>query len=137
MANMLMEVNGFVRKCMGKNKQVDCLQLSDHPNTRWECAFETQSKDDYLKHCKNISKRLKWRELVDNNKPDKEGWLRCVYFSTDKHHVENHFHKGSNDGAVSLAPSPQNVRYKTYFITAPQRPSTHLVQMEENGNLRT
>ncbi len=127
-------MSGFVRKCMGKNKQAECLQLGDHNNTRWECAFESQNKDEYTKHCKNIAKRLKWRELgnvtlyllsflssstcyiscywlfgiivivivivfwilVENNKPDKDGWYRCVYYSTDKHHVENHFHKGNN-----------------------------------------
>jgi len=86
----------LVRKCLGKNKQSDCLQSADHQNTRWECNFETQNKDEYLKHLKNILKRVKWRELVDSNKPDKDGWYRCVYYSTDRHHVENHYHKGSD-----------------------------------------
>jgi len=93
----------LVRKCLGKNKQSDCLQNADHQNTRWECNFETQNKDEYIKHLKNILKRVKWRDLVESNKPDKDGWYRCVYFSTDRHHVENHYHKGSAD---SLSPSP-------------------------------
>lgn len=48
---------------MGKNKQVECLQNSDHQNTRWECNFETQTKEEFFKHCKNIFKRVKWREM--------------------------------------------------------------------------
>lgn len=93
----------LVRKCLGKNKQSDCLQNAEHQNTRWECNFETQNKDEYLKHLKNILKRVKWRDLVEGNKPDKDGWYRCVYYSTDRHHVENHYHKGSSD---SSGPSP-------------------------------
>jgi hypothetical protein len=53
----------LVRKCMGKNKQAECLQNQEHNNTRWECSFETPSKDEFMKHCKNIYKRVKWREL--------------------------------------------------------------------------
>jgi len=96
----------LVRKCLGKNKSSECLQNAEHNNTRWECNFETQNKEEYLKHLKNIMKRVKWRDLVDNNKPDKDGWYRCVYYSTDRHHVENHYHKG---GADSLSPSPQHI----------------------------
>jgi len=104
----------LVRKCLGKNKQNDCLQNAEHNNTRWECNFETQNKDEYLKHLKNILKRVKWRDLVEGNKPDKDGWYRCVYYSTDRHHVENHYHKGSAD---ALTPSPQQVmRYKNYYL---------------------
>jgi len=94
----------LVRKCLGKNKASECLQNAEHQNTRWECNFETQSKDEYLKHLKNILKRVKWRELVEGNKPDKDGWFRCVYFSTDRHHVENHYHKGND----AYSPSPQH-----------------------------
>jgi len=83
----------LVRKCLGKNKQNLCLQSMDHNNTRWECSYETQNKDEFLKHCKNISKRVKWRDLIDGTKTDKEGFFRCVYFSTDLHHVENHYQK--------------------------------------------
>eukprot|EP01119_Soliformovum_irregulare_P001299 TRINITY_DN11025_c0_g1_i1.p1 TRINITY_DN11025_c0_g1~~TRINITY_DN11025_c0_g1_i1.p1 ORF type:complete len:427 (-),score=125.06 TRINITY_DN11025_c0_g1_i1:82-1362(-) len=96
------QTKDLVRKCMGK-KQSDCLQQSDHANTRWECSYETQSKDEYNKHSKNIAKRVKWRELVDNIKPDKDGWYRCVYYSTDRHHVENHYTKGSQE---VMSPSP-------------------------------
>jgi len=53
---------GIVRKCVGK-KSSECLQGFEHSNTRWECAFETQSEEDYKKHCKNIHKRGKWKEL--------------------------------------------------------------------------
>jgi hypothetical protein len=35
---------------------------------------------------------------VNNMKPDKDGLYHCVYFSTDRHHVENHYHKASSDG---------------------------------------
>lgn len=52
----------MVRKCLGKNKDMECIQGGDHPNTRWECAFETSNKEEFLKHCKNIQKRTKWRE---------------------------------------------------------------------------
>jgi len=108
----------LVRKCLGKNKQSDCLQNCEHNNTRWECNFETQTKDEYLKHLKNILKRVKWRDLVESNKPDKDGWYRCVYYSTDRHHVENHYHKGSSD---TLSPSPQQVmRYKNYYLQYPK-----------------
>eukprot|EP01119_Soliformovum_irregulare_P007649 TRINITY_DN2009_c0_g1_i2.p1 TRINITY_DN2009_c0_g1~~TRINITY_DN2009_c0_g1_i2.p1 ORF type:complete len:439 (+),score=139.87 TRINITY_DN2009_c0_g1_i2:109-1425(+) len=93
----------MVRKCLGK-KQTDCLQASDHANTRWECNFETQNKDEYNKHSKNIAKRVKWRDLVDNIKPDKEGWYRCVYYSTDRHHVEGHYQKGSEMTSSPAAP---------------------------------
>jgi len=87
----------------------------DHNNTRWECSFESTNKDEFNKHCKNISKRVKWRDLIENAKQDKDGLYRCVYYSTDRHHVENHYTKGSND--VILSPSPQQVmRYKN-FIT--------------------
>jgi len=86
----------------------------DHNNTRWECSFETQNKDEFLKHCKNISKRVKWRDLIENVKTDKEGYYRCVYYSTDRHHVENHYQKGSSDG--SLSPRPQQVmRYRSFM----------------------
>jgi len=94
----------LVRKCLGKNKASECLQNAEHQNTRWECNFETQSKEEYLKHLKNSLKRVKWRDLVEGNKPDKDGWYRCVYFSTDRHHVENHYQKGND----SYSPSPQN-----------------------------
>ena len=58
-----MQMNAqMAQKCQGK-KHGDCPQGSDHPNTRWECKFETQSKDEYNKHTKNIAKRIKWREL--------------------------------------------------------------------------
>jgi len=107
----------LVRKCLGKNKSTDCLQGVEHNNTRWECSFETQNKDEFLKHCKNIAKRVKWRDLilaVENAKTEKDGWYRCVYFSTDRHHVENHYQKGSAD--MSLSPSPNQVaRYKNYM----------------------
>jgi len=90
------------------------MQNMDHNNTRWECSFETQNKDEFLKHCKNISKRVKWRDLIENVKTDKDGFYRCVYYSTDRHHVENHYQKGSND--VALSPSPNQVmRYKNYM----------------------
>jgi len=104
----------LVRKCLGKNKQNDCIQNMDHTNTRWECSYETTSKEDFSKHCKNIAKRVKWRDLIENAKTDKEGYFRCVYYSTDRHHVENHYTKGSSD--VALSPSPQQVmRYKNYL----------------------
>jgi len=107
----------LVRKCLGKNKSTDCLQGVEHNNTRWECSFETQNKDEFLKHCKNIAKRVKWRDLilaVENAKTEKDGWYRCVYFSTDRHHVENHYQKGSAD--MALSPSPNQVaRYKNYM----------------------
>lgn len=103
----------IVRKCLGK-KQAECVQGDDHLCTRWECAFESQNKDDFHKHSKNISKRVKWRELVEQVKPDKEGFYRCVYYSTDRHHVENHFQKGSTD---PLSPSPSQImRYKNYYL---------------------
>jgi len=104
----------LVRKCLGKNKQNDCLQNTEHNNTRWECSFETQNRDEFMKHCKNISKRVKWRDLIDNAKTDKEGFFRCVYYSTDRHHVENHYQKGSAD--MTLSPSPQQVmRYRSFM----------------------
>lgn len=110
----------MVRKCAGKNKSHECLQNSDHSNTRWECAFESTSKDEYFKHLKNLLKRQKWRELVDANKPDKDGFYRCVYFSTDRHHVENHYQKGSAD---PISPSPQQInRFKSY-LNANRHPS--------------
>lgn len=56
-------INNVIRKCPGKNRQANCLQLSMHPNTRWECAFSSPSREEFLKHCKNISKRNKWKEL--------------------------------------------------------------------------
>jgi len=106
-------IQHIVRKCLGK-KQTECIQGDDHPCTRWECAFESQNKDEFQKHSKNISKRVKWRELVENVKPDKEGWYRCVYYSTDRHHVENHYQKGSAD---ALSPSPSQImRYKNYYL---------------------
>jgi len=103
----------LVRKCLGKNKASECLQNAEHQNTRWECNFETQSKEEYLKHLKNILKRVKWRDLVDNNKADKDGWFRCVYFSTDRHHVENHYQKGND----SYTPIPQNGKTSKRWVT--------------------
>jgi hypothetical protein len=105
----------LVRKCAGSSKGHQCLQRFDHPNTRWECAFETNNKEEYMKHLKNIIKRNKWKEEVAKfeKEPDPNGIFRCVYFSTDRHHVENHYHKGSSD---PLTPSPQQVmRYKNYY----------------------
>jgi len=96
----------LTRKCMGKNKQVDCLQGCEHGNTRWECSFDSQVKEDFRLHCKNISKRNRWRDLVNVAKPDKDGLYRCVYYSTDKHHVENHYSKGS---AEQIPPSSQSL----------------------------
>lgn len=100
-------VSSYVRKCLGKNKQVECLQLGEHPNTRWECNYFTDSRDEFTKHVKNIYKRVKWRTLVDDTKPDSSGLLRCVYFSTDKHHVENHYSKAMTD---VTSPGPSGVQ---------------------------
>ncbi|PRP79128.1 hypothetical protein PROFUN_11684 [Planoprotostelium fungivorum] len=91
----LMIYSPYVRKCTGKNRQGECFQQSNHPNTRWECSFASPNRDEFMKHCKNIMKRTKWKELVENMKPDDTDQYRCVYFSTDRNHVENHYKKGS------------------------------------------
>jgi len=100
------------RKCQGKSKHDTCLQGADHPNTRWECSFETLTKEDLQKHAKNIMKRTKWRELVDSVKPDKDGIFRCVYFSSDRHHVENHYLKGQE---ITSPGSPNLRSYKAPY----------------------
>jgi len=93
------------------------MQSGDHPNTRWECAFETRSRDEYLKHCKNIQKRSKWRDQIVSIKPDPHGVYRCSYNSTDRHHVENHFQKGNTGPSLYPSPeSPLGTRYKNYWM---------------------
>eukprot|EP01117_Protostelium_nocturnum_P013124 TRINITY_DN4878_c0_g2_i1.p1 TRINITY_DN4878_c0_g2~~TRINITY_DN4878_c0_g2_i1.p1 ORF type:complete len:327 (-),score=65.18 TRINITY_DN4878_c0_g2_i1:46-1026(-) len=93
----ILGMDSFVRKCSGRNKAVECLQGSNHPNTRWECSFGSINREEFLKHCKNISKRSKWKDLIESVSPDKDSLYRCVYHSTDRCHVENHYDKGSNE----------------------------------------
>lgn len=124
----------IVRKCPGKSKQAECLQLSDHPNSRWECNFETTDKEDFQRHCKNILKRTKWREMVNNMKPDKDGLYHCVYFSTDRHHVENHYHKASSDGVHSPQMSPSKSKTnKRWYNYNERKPDFDEEEVEDEG----
>lgn len=83
-----------VRKCGGKDKD-KCLQSVLHPNSRWECSFETNDKEEFLRHVKNVYRRNRWRDQITSIEPDSNGFYHCVYFSTDRHHVENHYTKSS------------------------------------------
>jgi len=94
----------LVRKCSGKSKSEECLQGGEHNYTRWECGFGSQNKEDLKNHAKNILKRTKWKDMVENAKADKDGVYHCPYNSTDRHHVENHHQKGTQ---AALSPSPQ------------------------------
>jgi len=92
--------SSLARKCPGKSRE-HCLQVSDHPNSRWECAFETQNQEQFKTHVKNVYRRTRWRDLIASSRPDASGYYHCVYFSTDRNHVENHFHKTTPEHQIT------------------------------------
>jgi len=103
--------SAVVRKCLGKAREA-CTQLGEHPHSRWECAFQTTSKEEFDSHCKNIMKKRKWREMILALKTDVNGLYHCVYYSTDRHHVENHYEKASavhqmKSQLTSASPTPK------------------------------
>eukprot|EP01114_Cavostelium_apophysatum_P016509 TRINITY_DN470_c1_g1_i1.p1 TRINITY_DN470_c1_g1~~TRINITY_DN470_c1_g1_i1.p1 ORF type:complete len:453 (-),score=88.95 TRINITY_DN470_c1_g1_i1:580-1938(-) len=114
----------FVRKCAGKQKQGFCQQGGEHDSTRWECPFECNNKDEFRQHCKNICRRVRWREMVEKAL-ERDPPYRCVYFSTDRHHVLAHYQKGNS--AITPPTTPQ---------TSPQLQPPTQPQVQQNQQMR-